>query len=280
MTADNKITLHAFTELVAKRAKVSSVEADTYIHQLAKTMAHGLENGDYIHLYRFGRFSTTHVDEQMGHDPNTGKPLTIAEHTRAHFHPYNSLRIAVNAPFNQLRIRELTPDKTAWRTRSGAWLLAALILVLLILLWMYGKGSGISTQDAPLVPPEIASVTTPITSAPATAPAAKMTTTLFTVSPGDTLWAIAETRWGDPFWWPVIYAENRSELPLQNPDLIDTGITLRVPVLAGSAISPTAEDLRLKTDAEQIVANDYRKLSNPRAVAYTADAAKIKKVGQ
>lgn len=289
MSDDNKIALHSFAALVAKRAKVSSVEADTYIRQFAKTMSEELETGGDIHLYRFGRFHTTHVDEQAGHDPNTGAPLTIPEHSRVHFRPYRALRFAVNAPFRQLRIRELTPDKTAWRTRTGAWIL--LMLLVLILLGIGVKGL-ISTQDAPVVPPEMLSdkavvVHTdqaPDIGAPVTVPAApvepettqtaKATATVVIVSPGDTLWGIASTTWGDPFWWPVIYAENRPELSRRNPDLINKGITLRIPVLGGSVNSPNAADLRLKTNAYRIVADDYRKLDNPRAAEYATVAAR------
>ncbi|WP_053551392.1 LysM peptidoglycan-binding domain-containing protein [Desulfuromonas soudanensis] len=103
---------------------------------------------------------------------------------------------------------------------------------------------------------------------------AKTTGTVVTLSSGDTLWALAATTWGDPFWWPVIYAENRPELSLQNPDLLETGITLRIPALAGSVRSPTAADLQLKEDAYRIVADDYRKLGNPRAAGYAAEAAR------
>ena len=290
MSDDNKITLHAFTALVAGRAKVSSADANTYIHQLAKTMAEGLEKGDYIHLYRFGRFQTTHVDEQAGHNPNSGAPLTIPEHSRVQFHPYSALRFAVNAPFSQLRIKELTPDKTAWRTRNGVWVLLALLVLLLILLGLSVK-SWIYGQDVSVVPQEMASektvvahnVQTPDTAAPVTVPAApaemepapttKAASTGVVVAPGDTLWAIAATRWGDPYWWPLIYAENRPELSRLNPDLIDSGITLRIPALAGSVNSPMAADLRLKTNAYQIVADDYRKLGNPRAAEFAAVAA-------
>ena len=268
MSDDNKITLHAFTALVARRAGVSSADANTYIHQLAKTMAEGLEKGDYIHLYRFGRFQTTHVAEQAGHNPNSGAPLTIPEHSRVQFHPYSTLRFAVNSPFNQLRIKELTPDKTAWRTRTGAWILAALVVVLLILLGINLKG-GMSTQDAFVVLPEKASDNTVAEIAPTTKNAA---TRVVIVSPGDTLWAIAATTWGDPYWWPLIYAENRTELSRRNPDLIDNGITLRIPVLVGSISSPEAADLRLKSNAYQIVADDYRKLGNPRAANYATVA--------
>jgi nucleoid DNA-binding protein len=309
MSDDNKITLHAFTELVARRAKVSSVEADAYIHQLARTMGEGLEKGSDIPLYRFGRFHTTHVGEQMGHDPNSGEPLTIPEHTRVHFRPYSALRFAVNAPFRQLRIKELAEDKTSWQIRTGALILLAVFVVMLILLGI-GVTRRIFTQDASVVPPEKASsnveLARPVHEAPvpdgpapatgntspaeeqtipapamvATAPAeppppmAKAATPVVTVSSGDTLWAIAATTWGDPFWWPVIYAENRPEMSRRNPDLIDIGITLRLPALAGSVNNPKAADLRLKSDAYRIVADDYQKLDNPRAAEYAAIAAR------
>jgi len=294
MSDDNKIALHTFAALVASRAKVSSVEADTFIHQFAKTISEELETGGDIHLYHFGRFHTTHVDEQTGHDPNSGAPLTIPEHSRVHFHPYSALRFAVNAPFRQLRIKELTPDKTGWRTRPGAWILLALLLLLLIVLGIRAM-SGISTQDASVVPPEMSSDKavvvhtdqTPDTGAPANVPAAPVeaetiptaivAATGIVVSPGDTLWAIAATRLGDPYWWPIIYAENRPELSRRNPDLIDSGITLRIPALAGNVNSPNVADLRLKTNGYQMVADDYRKIGNPRAAEYEKVAARWSK---
>ncbi|MFA5371753.1 MAG: HU family DNA-binding protein [Sideroxydans sp.] len=294
MSDDNKIALHSFAALVARRAKVSDVDADTYIHQFAKTISEELEAGGDIHLYHFGRFHTTHVDEQAGHDPNSGAPLTIPAHSRVHFRPYSALRFAVNAPFRQFRIKELTPDKTAWRTRTGAWILLVLLVLLLIMLGIRTK-SGISTQDASMVPPEVSSDKAVVahtdqthdTVAPATVPAASVepaappmamaTTTEVIVSPGDTLWAIAATRLGDSYWWPVIYAENRPELSHRNPDLIDSGITLRIPALAGSVKSPKAADLRLKMNAYQMVADDYRKLGNPRSAAYEKVAARWSK---
>ncbi len=309
MSDDNKITFHAFTELVAKRAGVSSVEADAYIHQLAKTMSEGLEKGGDIHLYRFGRFHTTHVGEQMGHDPNSGEPLTIAEHTRVHFRPYSALRFAVNTPFRQLRIKELTENKTAWRIRTGVLVVLAVLVALLILLGL-GVKTRMFTQDASVVPADKASANVELpsavheapetnVSAPAavantpaetqtapapanavTAPAApppstaKATATVVTVSSGDTLWKIAADTWGDPFWWPVIYAENRPTLYQHNPDLITIGTTLRIPALAGSVTSPGVADLRLKTNAYRVVAGDYRKLDNPRAAGYATVAAR------
>ncbi|MFZ2161352.1 MAG: HU family DNA-binding protein [Sideroxyarcus sp.] len=263
MSDDSKIALHTFAALVAKRAKVSSVEADAYIHQFAKTMSEELEAGGDIHLYHFGRFHTTHVDEQAGHDPNSGAPLTIPGHSRVHFRAYNALRFAVNAPFNQLRIRELTPDKTAWRTRTGAWILLAVLALLLIVLGIRAK-SGVPTQD---VSPVLYETVSAVPIEPESTPSVAAETGVI-VLPGDTLWGIAATRLGDSDWWPIIYAENRPELFLRNPDLIDSGITLRIPALAGSVNSPSAADLRLKMNGYQIAADDYQKLGNHRAAAY------------
>lgn len=281
MSDDNKIALQDFAALVARRAKVSKVGADTYIHQFAKTISEELESGGDIHLYHFGRFHTTHVDEQAGHDPNSGEALTIPEHTRVHFRPYGALRFAVNAPFRQLRIRELTPDKNAWRTRTGAWILLLLLVLLVTLLgivaerWMF-------TQDAAEVSPvkavvvhteQMPAIVLDAPVHPATTPPIAASTE-FVVSLGDTLWAIAENRLGDPYWWPIIYAENRPELSHHNPDLIVSGIKLRIPVLAGSVSSPDGADLRLRKNAYQMVADDYRKLGNPRAAAYAKVAAR------
>jgi nucleoid DNA-binding protein len=298
MSGDNKIALQSFAALVARRAKVSSVVADSFIHQFALTMSEELEAGGDIPLYRFGRFHTTHVDEKVGHDPNSGAALTIPEHTRVHFRPFSALRYAVNAPFRQLRIKELTLDKSAWRIRSIAWILLLMVVLLLIGLGIMGKSLK-STQDQSLESSEILSdnaeaahsdkapdtlASAPLESKPApladapvesenTLKAISAVTEVLVVQ-GDTLWGIAATRLGDPNWWPIIYAESRTDLSHRNPDFIASGMTLRIPVLTGSVNSPNAADLRLKTKAFQIVADDYRTLDNPRTAAYATVAAR------
>ncbi|MCD6259120.1 MAG: HU family DNA-binding protein [Helicobacteraceae bacterium] len=301
MSNDNKITFHSFTELVAKRARVSPAEADIYIHQLAKSIGEGLEKDGSVHLYHFGRFHTTHVDEQMGHNPNSGEPLTIPAHTRVHFRPYKALRFAVNAPFRMLRIKELNEDHTAWRTRSVGLALLLILIGLLILLGL-GIRSWVFTQDESVVPPTkesshtevvrplhkapVASSTTPATvsTAPAKAksiPAPlveKPTLKVFSVSAGDTLWSIATSSFGDPFWWPVLYAHNRSKLSLVNPDYLTIGMRLEIPILAGSVNAPTTTDLQLKANGYKIVAKDYKKLNNPRAQEYELVFARLKQV--
>lgn len=292
MSDDNKISLHAFTELVAKRAKVSRIEADAYVHQFVKSLSKELEEGGDISLYHFGRFHTTHVNEQPGHDPNSGAPLMIPAHSRVHFHAYDALRFSVNAPFRHLRIRELTPDKTAWRTRTGAWILLLLLLLLLLIVLGVMVKRWISTQDAPVVVPVVLSDKSIVAQIDPTSvsstPVIDVTTplepeisptdaTAVTVSPGDTLWGIAETQLGSHKWWPVIYAENRLELTRHNPDYIPSGMALRIPALVGDVSSPEASDIRLKTKAYRVVAGDYRKRGNARAAAYKKAAARMSK---
>lgn len=289
MSNDNKITFHSFTELVAKRAKVNRTEADEYMHQLAKSIGKELEKDGSIHLYHFGRFHTTHVGEQMGHNPNSGEPLTIPEHTRVHFRPYSALRFAVNAPFRMLRIKELNEEKTAWRTRTLGLILLILLIGLLILLgigiksWFFTQNeSPVPTkqtvQNTEVAPPiqkvPVTSTIEPVTTVPVkeksipTPLTPKPAPRVLKVSAGDTLWSIAASTFGDSYWWPVIYAQNRAELSRRNPDLIKIGIALQIPTLAGSVNAPKPEDLQLKTDGYKIVAIDYKKLNNPRAAEY------------
>jgi hypothetical protein len=88
------------------------------------------------------------------------------------------------------------------------------------------------------------------------------------VARGDTLWGIAAAQWGDSSWWPLIYTENRVNQTHRNPELIETGSLLRLPVLAGSVAQPTNADLRQKTSAYRMVADDYTRASHSRAAEY------------
>jgi nucleoid-associated protein YgaU len=55
-------------------------------------------------------------------------------------------------------------------------------------------------------------------------------TTSYTVQPGDTLSGIAQSFYGDPNKWPLIYAVNRTTIG-PNPNLIFPGQVLAVPVI-------------------------------------------------
>lgn len=287
MKSEKKITYESFTERVANRAKVSNAEANTYIHQFSETAGKALEDGDEVQLYRFGRFVTSHVDAHPGHNPVTGEAITIPDHTRVDFHPYKALLDAVNRPFRHLRTRMLSEDKTTTRSNALFWLLLLLALLALMLggfainSWMSNKNStlaGLEMQTIGMEPTTIQVDTVvnkeaPVimnntVSSPEESITATTSTTSIIVTSGDTLWGIAAAQWGDSSWWPLIYAENRADVMQRNPDLIETGSLLRLPVLEASIAQATDENLRQKTDAYRIVADDYTRLSHHRAAEY------------
>lgn len=271
MSTDNKMTFHDFTERVAKRAHVSNAQADTYIHQLVKSIGHALEKGREVPLYHFGRFHLPHVDERQGRDPGTGETLTIPAHTNVHFRPYSSLRFAVNMPFRHLRMKLLADGGTTRQRNAMAWILLGLAIMAFGMLG-FGIERRMSARTAPQVmPATTAAIERPAAQATVAVPPAINTARLSTdveVTRGDTLWAMAATKLGNNAWWPVIYAENRAHITGQNPDLLSVGDNLRIPSLEGSVDQPTAADLKLKTSAYQIVANDYSRLNNSRAAEY------------
>ena len=290
MKSEKKITYESFTERVANHAKVSNAEANAYIHEFSDTAGKALEAGDEVQLYRFGRFVTTHVDGHPGHNPATGEAIIIPDHSRVDFHPYQALLDAVNRPFRHLRTRMLSEDETDTGPSILLWVLLLLALLALILggfaiyNWMSSENSNLASpefvvmsMEQPLVQYETVvneeapaltqdAVIAPAESVAATAATAR--TISIVVASGDTLWGIAEAQWGDSSWWPIIYAENRADLMQRNPDLIETGSLLRLPVLEGSVTQATNADLRQKTDAYGIVADDYTRLSHVRAEEY------------
>ena len=296
MKSANKITYESFTQRVANRAKVSEAEADAYIHQFSKTTGEALEDGDEVQLYRFGRFVTVHADERPGHNPRTGDAITIPEHMRVNFHPYQALLAAVNWPFRHLRTRMLSENKTDTGPSALIWLLLLLGLLVLLLIGftinreIFGRDSEPAkpvassinmesslSQANPVVASQAPVLTEDASNrADSASTQLNVATTMKTivVNKGDTLWGIAASQWGDASWWPVIYAENRAELTQHNPDLIQTASTLHLPVLAGSVTQPTDADLKLKTNAYRIVADDYTRTSNKRAAEYRVVAAR------
>lgn len=307
MNAGNKITFESFTERVARRANISDTEADTYLHQLGSTAVDALEDGDEVQLHHFGRFQTTHVDARAGHNPGTGETLTVPEHTRVDFQPYKALLLAVNSPFRHLRTRMIPEKKSGTQSSVALWLLLMLALAGFILIgillykWMSepntkpGALTAAPVEAPAAIAPGQPAIEPPLTvskaetdtatateAAPATDTGRDIETVTATdrpiepavenativAAPGDTLWGISQSQWGDTTWWPLIYAENRANLAARNPDLIETGISLRIPVLAGSIDDPTDADLRQKANAYRMVAGDYKRLGHARAAEY------------
>jgi nucleoid DNA-binding protein len=281
---------------------VSAAEADAYIHQLSETTADTLEDGGEVQLYHFGRFVTVHVDERPGQNPRTNEAITIPEHTRVDFRPYQALLASVNWPFRHLRTKMLSENKTDSRPGALIWLLLLLALLALILIgfsinsWMSNRSSDLanpvaisaSMEPSTIQPDPVVSSKAPVLleePVPVEEDASKLagitpaesaaaTTRSIVVVSGDTLWRIAISHWGDSSWWPVIYVENRAGLTSRNPDLIKVGSTLRLPILAGGVAQPTNADLRQKTNAYSTVADDYARISVIKSDEYRVVAAR------
>jgi hypothetical protein len=52
---------------------------------------------------------------------------------------------------------------------------------------------------------------------------------MYSVQSGDTLWEIAETRYNDPYLWPLIYDANKGSL--NNPNAVLAGSSITIPLL-------------------------------------------------
>jgi hypothetical protein len=61
---------------------------------------------------------------------------------------------------------------------------------------------------------------------------ASATSSLYTVKKGDCLWTIAKRLYKNPFKWPLLYRHNESLI--QNPDQIEVGWKLSVPLSTGA----------------------------------------------
>lgn len=62
----------------------------------------------------------------------------------------------------------------------------------------------------------------------------------YVVQPGDTLWSISMKTYGTGYNWKEVYTAN-AEVLGNNPDQIEKGTKLSLPVIAGQAIAPVAQ---------------------------------------
>lgn len=62
----------------------------------------------------------------------------------------------------------------------------------------------------------------------------------YQINPGDNLWDLANQYYADPYWWPYIYQSNLSSL--SNPDILDIGQSLRIPLLKHNTASPSVDE--------------------------------------
>ena len=65
---------------------------------------------------------------------------------------------------------------------------------------------------------------------------------VYRTSAGDNLWDIATRYYEQPYWWPIIYHANMTDM--SNPDVLGIHVDLNVPRMQGTGEQPTVEDKR------------------------------------
>lgn len=78
----------------------------------------------------------------------------------------------------------------------------------------------------------------------------------YTVVPGDTLVRIANEKWGNYRLWPALYLVNRDKV--ENPYLIEPGMTLRIP----SRVDPEVLNQATRRILNESYAEIYTKFQN------------------
>ena len=82
-------------DLVAKMADAAGVtkkQAELALNGFISSTTEALKAGDKVTLVGFGSFSAVTRKERTGRNPQTGKPLKIAEKTSGKFSPGKSLK--------------------------------------------------------------------------------------------------------------------------------------------------------------------------------------------
>jgi DNA-binding protein HU-beta len=83
------------TELVAKiaeGAELTKVQAEKALKNFIATTTAALKAGDKVALIGFGTFSAVTRKARTGRNPQTGKPIKIAEKTNGKFTPGKALK--------------------------------------------------------------------------------------------------------------------------------------------------------------------------------------------
>lgn len=104
-------------------------------------------------------------------------------------------------------------------------------------------------------------------------------TSTYTVNQDEWYWVIAKQVYGKERFWPIIFMYNSSHGV--HPDSLDEGIKLEIPALEGTADNPTKSDLKLLSEASEIVAEAYRQNGRKdKADEYARFARKWAKMAQ
>ncbi len=89
---------------------------------------------------------------------------------------------------------------------------------------------------------------------------------LWNVASGESLWAIAERHYGNPFLWPLIFHNNIDKI--KSPDVIETGTSLVLPHTTSDIRSFSKKERNALKESYQTAYISYKRAGNPNAEAY------------
>lgn len=162
------------------------------------------------------------------------------ENSYSPFFSFSTMGISGNLDKSELAQKAQESGSRKW-SYTAASVIA--VLAVLVLLFVVFKPAPVNEQATAEVPeeqyitetensPKLTESATEVAEeqdAPEAEEAATKSVS-YQVSNGESLWTIAESKYGDPFLWPLIYQENIDKI--ENPNRIMPGSELSVPGLA------------------------------------------------
>ena len=82
--------------LIAEKAKMTRVKAETIVNTIFDTMVEALVRGDRIEIRGFGSFVNRHYEAYQGRNPRTGEVINVEEKKLPFFKVGKELKEEVN----------------------------------------------------------------------------------------------------------------------------------------------------------------------------------------
>lgn len=83
-------------EKIAAETGLTKVQSNKTFDAIFRVFANVLSDGDSIKVPGFGSFSVKHVDQRVGRNPKTGKPIEISARKKLTFVPSSTVKGFLN----------------------------------------------------------------------------------------------------------------------------------------------------------------------------------------
>ncbi|MDH6354919.1 nucleoid DNA-binding protein/nucleoid-associated protein YgaU [Dysgonomonas sp. PH5-45] len=97
---NEKLTLQDITALLAKQAKISKKDAESFLKELFALISENILDNESVSIKDFGTFKPTLINSRESVNVNTGEKIRIPAHIRLTFSPDKALKELVNKPFS------------------------------------------------------------------------------------------------------------------------------------------------------------------------------------